>query len=532
MTVKSRMLWLWILLTLSTVLLVVALGVVLHSFWKKDLDRIEQEQSARAIELSRQIEDTLAGVEQSIARELAGFHFEGLIPQLEQWEASSDLVRATFVWTAQTGDFWTSERGSEPLLHSGQKWIWEIDPTPQSARRYPVEPSQFGATYLADNLEDLRYRGEAVAPVIGWWISPSDPTLPWICWHRLGPNNDVRGCLVDPAPILDGLRSILSQDPLGAVGLRWRQEERGPSSSLRRSINDPLPLQGTSVASVFTAGYKLELAPTESMIATRQYHRILWMVVVGIVLLFLLGVLLIVRQTRRDTLEARRRVTFVSQVSHELRTPLTSIRLFADMLDAEEVPNDKRHRFALSIGRESRRLTDLIERILTFNTVETGTGRYRRESIDVIPLILESLEEMQPIFNRSELEVRFDDPGSPLCASTDSSVLKQVLINLLDNAVKYAATGKYIHLALETDDDQIRLSIRDQGPGIPRALRAQIFEPFVQGSRELHTKTPGVGLGLSISRGMLRTLNADLTLGPSTIHGATFIVHLPRPQDI
>ena len=116
---------------------------------------------------------------------------------------------------------------------------------------------------------------------------------------------------------------------------------------------------------------------------------------------------------------------------------------------------------------------------------------------------------------------------------SDSSTLKQALINLLDNAIKYAGENGIVQITLSVTSHLVLLRVADQGPGIPRAIRDRAFEPFVQGGQTLTNKAPGVGLGLSLARGTLRQAGADLVLLDSP-RGAVFEIRLPKaePQTI
>jgi signal transduction histidine kinase len=245
--------------------------------------------------------------------------------------------------------------------------------------------------------------------------------------------------------------------------------------------------------------------------------------------LFLLGVAGLAAASRRDARDAERKATFVSQVSHELRTPLTSIRMFADMLGNPALPQEKRLRFAGTISRESRRLGALIERLLAFAALEKGRHPVVLEVVDVADLARETMEEAEVSLGASGLRIEAGWPEEPALARTDRSMVKQALLDLLDNAAKYASGGGVVRLGLSVDGAWLRLRVADRGPGIPAAVRSRLFEPFVQGDRTLTDASSGVGLGLSIARGLLRAAGGDLVLLPSS-EGATFEIRLPAAR--
>jgi signal transduction histidine kinase len=121
-----------------------------------------------------------------------------------------------------------------------------------------------------------------------------------------------------------------------------------------------------------------------------------------------------------------------------------------------------------------------------------------------------------------------DLPTASVFAVTDQSTLKQALLNLLDNAAKYAAGGS-VQIKLTENATSVLVTVHDRGPGIPSAIRDRLFEPFVQGGQTLTNKSPGVGLGLSLARGMLRQVGANLVLLESS-HGAAFEIRLPKAE--
>jgi signal transduction histidine kinase len=201
--------------------------------------------------------------------------------------------------------------------------------------------------------------------------------------------------------------------------------------------------------------------------------------------------------------------------------------MFADMLAAPDLPEAKRTRFASTISRESERLGALIERLLMFNALAKGGPAAVVTSVDVGAVVRETLEEMDATLLGAGFTVEPTLPEKTILAATDRSALKQALLNLLENALKYARDGRVIRVALVDETGGVRVRVADNGPGIPRELGTRVFEPFVQGGRTLTDKSPGVGLGLSIARGLLRQAGGDLVLLPAE-KGAVFEIRLPH----
>ncbi|HQZ27395.1 MAG TPA: HAMP domain-containing sensor histidine kinase [Verrucomicrobiales bacterium] len=225
---------------------------------------------------------------------------------------------------------------------------------------------------------------------------------------------------------------------------------------------------------------------------------------------------------------AERRVSFVNQVSHELKTPLTNILLNTD-LAADETNEAGRKRLAM-VQEEARRLSRLIDNVLTYSHRNESTPTTARETIPLRPIIDRVAEQFRPALTRREIELTVSG-DSPLEALAHPDLVAQILGNLLSNIEKYAAAGGIacIHLALRGDEAVIRVS--DAGPGIPTTSGERVFLPF----QRLHNKTSegasGTGLGLSIARELAGRMGGSLQLvsrDPSDeATGATFDLLLP-----
>jgi signal transduction histidine kinase len=341
-----------------------------------------------------------------------------------------------------------------------------------------------------------------------------DPSAPWVFWYQAGPESPVRGCFVSVEPIVETLRSELTDKSVAQIGL--------VASRSLKSVG-----RGDEVGTLFDwlPAYTLSFDLGEIFLEKQTNVRFSALIVVLLVGLFSVGVAFLSLFSRKEARDAERKTTFVSQVSHELRTPLTSIRMFADMLAAPDVTEEKRAKFAGTISRESQRLGAMIERLLTFNALEKGKLSVRIEPVDVTAIVRETLEEMEATLAEAGMRAEADLPKEVVVASTDRSAVKQVLLNLIDNAVKYARDGKLVQVQLVRSIDRITLRVTDHGPGIANSLRARVFDPFVQGGRTLTDKSPGVGLGLSIAREMLRATGGDLVL-ISSPSGAAFEMRL------
>lgn len=232
---------------------------------------------------------------------------------------------------------------------------------------------------------------------------------------------------------------------------------------------------------------------------------------------------------------ARRRADFVSAVTHELKTPLTSIRMYGEMLGGDLGADDaKRARFARVITAEGERLSRLIDNVLELGRLERDDRPLTISEADPRQLLSGAIEICRPHAEHHGFTLEVDhgdgrDRDLPDCRC-DRDALTQVLVNLIDNAVKFAAgtaASPRIVLAAHARDDRVVLSVRDFGPGIPPSQLDRVCEPFYRGERELTRRTAGTGLGLALARSLVRGMGGRLVLSNPPDGGLQAEIHLP-----
>ncbi len=255
-----------------------------------------------------------------------------------------------------------------------------------------------------------------------------------------------------------------------------------------------------------------------------------------LVLAILAAGALLVRQARLSELEAARKTSFVANVSHELKTPLTTIRLYAELLAEGRVRDEARRADYLeTIGRETQRLGRLVANVLDFSRLEQGKKKYAPAPLDLAEDLRRLAETHGPRMAAAGLALRVEAPGS-LRLATDRDAVEQIVLNLLDNACKYAAEGGEVSLRLRSealDSGAVaRLVVADRGPGVPEAQRERIFEKFHRVDDRLTAEKAGVGLGLSIARQLARGLGGDLRCEAAEGGGAAFVLTLPLSRSI
>jgi len=228
---------------------------------------------------------------------------------------------------------------------------------------------------------------------------------------------------------------------------------------------------------------------------------------------------------------SERRHVFVSAVTHELRTPLTTFRLYTDMLaDGMVTDEGRRREYIARLRGEAERLGHLVENVLFYARVESGRGEAARETVDLQALVQEARPRLAERAARADLEMAFAPSASgPLPVHVDRSAVEQVLLNLVDNACKYAArsTPPRIDVRLETSQGRALVRVSDHGPGLSAAERRRLFQPFSKSDRDAANSAPGIGLGLALSRRLARAQGGDLSLDASGGSGAVFVLSLP-----
>lgn len=241
---------------------------------------------------------------------------------------------------------------------------------------------------------------------------------------------------------------------------------------------------------------------------------------------------LLVRQARRSEVEAAQKTSFVANVSHELKTPLTTIRLYAELLAQGRVRDEaKRADYLATIGQETERLARLVGNVLDFSRLEQGKKRFDLAPLDLAAELRRLAETHAPRLAAAGLALRVEAPES-FSLATDRDAFEQIVLNLLDNACKYAAAGGEVLVSLTGDaaggPAGTRLAVADRGPGVPEAQRERIFEKFHRVDERLTAERGGAGLGLSIARQLARGLGGDLRCEAREGGGAVFVLTFPE----
>ncbi|HEY8176086.1 MAG TPA: ATP-binding protein [Gemmatimonadaceae bacterium] len=236
---------------------------------------------------------------------------------------------------------------------------------------------------------------------------------------------------------------------------------------------------------------------------------------------------------RRDTelREANRaKSVFLAMMSHELRTPLNAIAGYTDLLDAgihgEMTPAQQDA--VQRIQTNQRHLLRLIDDVLDFAKLEAGHLQFDIANIPVQETLDGTRVLIEPQLRSKDIDFEYRTGDTAVTCLADRAKMQQVLANLLSNAWKFTPPGGTVAVGWEATDDDVRVHVRDTGPGIPERNLETIFEPFVQLHTGFRRKVEGTGLGLSISRELARGMGGEVRASSAVGEGSTFTLILPR----
>ncbi|MCA9000893.1 MAG: HAMP domain-containing histidine kinase [Planctomycetes bacterium] len=225
-----------------------------------------------------------------------------------------------------------------------------------------------------------------------------------------------------------------------------------------------------------------------------------------------------------------KRSRFASSVTHELRTPLTTFRMYTEMLANGMVSEEKRDEYLHTLQTESDRLSILVENVLAYARLEDGRARFAREELAVEDLLARSASLFHKRAQDGGHTVSvINDVETGSTVKTDAGAVEQILFNLVDNACKYGHGDgpARIELRARSLDKGVAIEVNDHGPGVSASVAKAIFQPFDRGAVAPADPSPGIGLGLTLSRDLARDLGGDLELRGCPGGGACFVLTIP-----
>ena len=310
-------------------------------------------------------------------------------------------------------------------------------------------------------------------------------------------------------------------------GIDFSQEDAWGTRPLELAL--PLPFRSTSLTGWLLADKKksgrrftrddIELLLTLAMTLSLNLERIR------------LQEEVIYERAAKEKLDELNRLKsdFVSTVSHELRTPLTSIQGLTEILEAGRVTDrEVRDKILHTLASESGRLSRLLRNILDFGRIERQTITYEHRAEDLKLIIEDVLTAYRPQIEEGGFAIGLDLPPRAVMLPVDRDAIKQLLFNLIDNAMKYSPAKKRIDLDLVERPGEVEIRVRDQGIGIAAEDRDRVFEKFFRGAAASRVNPQGVGLGLKIAKHIVEAHGGEIRVESPAGGGCLFRIVFPR----
>jgi signal transduction histidine kinase len=277
-------------------------------------------------------------------------------------------------------------------------------------------------------------------------------------------------------------------------------------------------------------GYRIRVGVT-SVAAVVLAERFVGFEVTFIALMLvsiMLAAIFGLRYTLRQVELAQLKSSFVSNVTHELKTPISLIRLAVETLEMRRFSSPaESERFLRTIGRETEKLSQLVDNILDFARLESGRPVFQLRPIDLADVVREAVETFRPRLDDQGFKVETEIPASLPTVMGDARAIAHCVLNLLDNAVKYSRERRQVRVSAGSREGRVTISVADRGIGIPPGDQQRVFEKFVRLGSGLIHDVKGAGLGLALVHQIMRAHHGRVELVSTPGEGSTFTLVLP-----
>ncbi|GHN02002.1 hypothetical protein WSM22_34910 [Cytophagales bacterium WSM2-2] len=244
--------------------------------------------------------------------------------------------------------------------------------------------------------------------------------------------------------------------------------------------------------------------------------------------ILMVAVVLVFRNVKKEVQLAQNKADFVSNVSHEIRTPLALISMFAETLEMDRVKTeDKKREYYNIISKETQRLSGIVNKILNFSQTEANKKVLHPEFFESAEAIRGILTTYDFHLKNKCFEYTFDDRTSGQKIFADKEAFTEIIVNLLDNAIKYSTDRKKIEITALTEDGMGLVKVRDYGIGISREDQKHVFDKFYRVSTGDLAKARGTGLGLSLVKQLMDAQQGSVTVSSTLGEGTTFTLYFP-----
>jgi PAS domain S-box-containing protein len=240
--------------------------------------------------------------------------------------------------------------------------------------------------------------------------------------------------------------------------------------------------------------------------------------------------LIVIRDITDQALLNEMKSDFINRASHELRTPLTAAMLMTELIQ-EGGTQEELNEYWRTLKSELNRQKILIDRLLIAGRLESGMMTLEHAPLDLIPVLEESLMAVKAIANKRRIALDLKMERGPVFILGDKSGLQQVFINLINNAAKFSPEGSSVTINVAETESEVRVSISDQGLGIPPEAQQHLFERFYRARNVTIAEIPGSGIGLYIVKSIVEELGGNITVESELNMGTTFIISLRRSEN-
>ena len=564
MTKKRSIIFFWILVLVPTLIMgAVALNLLRHE--QERIDRSKSDALNRQAEtIAQTIHLTLEGVRDNMIKSLMALPQDRVKESLMLWERSNPLVRNIFIYSTVNGLIYpekglisTSEERQFMSRYDGLltgRSTFEVSDrvvdneslTNESARPYPKIVNKLSSRRQLESLSRVDQSTLAASPeptmlpdkVKNDRSTPRSGWLPWFYENRLSILVWVRPTDSDPYYGIElELMTLLSRLVVDFPALNTETSalvlidgsQRHIHQSGRLVLDSSVRPDSWIRVSALLPHWQIGIFYDSNQKGAKKGFLVLSLLILGVFIVAILsGGVLLTRAALKSQKDARQKTSFVSSVSHELKTPLTSIRMYAELLQSGRIKDgEKKNNYLSVIVTESERLTRLINNVLDFSRLEQKKKKYHFHQINMETLLKEIIETHKIRIQSHELEIITEIEKADYWIKTDRDALEQVVVNLIDNSIKYAGDGAYIKFVLvRKSRSEIWLKVCDDGPGIPANQKDRVFEKFYRIDNSLAAARSGSGLGLSIARQILKDLGGDLVLDEEINKGSCFTARI------
>lgn len=550
---RFRLIITWLLLLIPTLMLGIGALYLLKGEDVRLASSARAAASDRISAIAGNLDLAIAEVKEGLIETLQGLPHDGFMQQtdfLEDWKRSNPLVRNVFIWEQGRGlrypdpempssdeeaDFvrrylslfanqsaWQEPAADQPAAASAEQVssiLSERKELRQLAKQAPAAAESAAIATLTDS----------VAGASGWRPWFADNRLHLLGWYEWNGTSQRIGVEVEMMALLSRLLGNFPVDPPNGETYALID---GNGAVFHQVGPLEISAESRALSMVAIAGlphWQVAAYPNaDGGVSGSSFLLISSLLVGTFVVAILLGGSLLLWQAHRNQVDAMQKTSFVSNVSHELKTPLTTIRMYAEMLGEKRINDvDKQQNYLQTIIRESQRLTRLVNNVLDFSRFEQGSKKFSKEEIDLAVLLHQQLDSQLLRLEEADMQVVREIDIDAAMIKSDRDALEQIVLNLIDNAIKYAADGKWLTVELLQKEDQWLVRIKDSGPGIPSAHRQQIFAKFHRVDASLTARQQGSGLGLSIACQLAEGLGGTLIFCPNDGGGSCFELTIP-----